>query len=109
MSYRTAWYLCHRIRKAMEEPNKELFTGTVEVDETYVGGKYDRRRKRQRKELPGVVGLIQRKGRVHAQVIPTPSKSVLVGVIRDRVSPTADLVIADQLPAYHSVKETHWH
>ncbi|HUJ15029.1 MAG TPA: IS1595 family transposase, partial [Thermoanaerobaculia bacterium] len=39
VSYKTAWYLCHRIRKAMESVNAAPLTGTVEVDETYVGGK----------------------------------------------------------------------
>src|SRR5467141_248261 len=39
-SYRTAWHLCHRIRHAMsKEPLAGLLKGTVEVDETYVGGK----------------------------------------------------------------------
>lgn len=39
-SYRTAWHLCHRIRHAMsKEPLSGLLKGTVEVDETYVGGK----------------------------------------------------------------------
>ena len=37
-SYKTAWYLCHRIRFAMTEVHKML-DGTIEVDETYVGGK----------------------------------------------------------------------
>lgn len=109
MSYRTAWYLCHRIRKAMEEGPGELLTGTVEVDETYVGGKYDRRRKRGPWEKQGVVGIIERKGKVHVQTITTPSKQVLVGVIKDRVSPKADLVITDQFGAYKSVSETHRH
>src|SRR5882757_4532659 len=39
ISYKTAWYLCHRIRHAMKRANVEKLTGTVEVDETYVGGK----------------------------------------------------------------------
>jgi len=39
VGYQTAWYLCHRIRKAMEEGDLPKFTGIVEVDETYVGGK----------------------------------------------------------------------
>ena len=39
VSYKTAWYLCHRIRAAMSEMVKEPLSGTVEVDETYVGGK----------------------------------------------------------------------
>lgn len=38
-SYRTAWYLAHRIRKAMEESEGSLMKGIVEVDETYIGGK----------------------------------------------------------------------
>jgi hypothetical protein len=46
-SYRTAWYLNHRIRKAMED-RQGMFVGVVEADETYVGGKFDRRRKREK-------------------------------------------------------------
>src|SRR6267154_489650 len=37
MSYKTAWYLCHRIRAAMVETDKPLLDGTVEIDETYIG------------------------------------------------------------------------
>src|SRR5260370_5246769 len=37
--YRTAWYMCHRIRAAMQDPMFQKLTGVVEVDETYVGGK----------------------------------------------------------------------
>jgi transposase-like protein len=42
-SYRTAWYMCHRIRKAIDVPNEEFpkLTGVVEMDETYIGGKID--------------------------------------------------------------------
>ena len=46
VSYKTAWYLCHRIREAMQESTDDQLSGVVEVDETYVGGKYDRRVKR---------------------------------------------------------------
>ena len=61
ISYKTAWYLCHRIRKAMVEAGKKSqLDGIVEVDETYVGGKYDKRRKRDRYEKQAVVGLLQR-------------------------------------------------
>jgi len=38
VSYKTAWYLCHRIRKAMAEANPRRLKGTVELDETYIGG-----------------------------------------------------------------------
>src|SRR3954452_9335215 len=39
VSYKTAWYLCHRIRSAMEDESGDLLTGIVEADETYIGGK----------------------------------------------------------------------
>src|SRR5437867_1302426 len=39
VSYKTAWYLCHRIRVAVHAADTKPLTGTVEVDETYVGGK----------------------------------------------------------------------
>src|SRR3954452_17800888 len=39
VSYKTAWYLCHRIRAAMEDESGDLLTGIVEADETYIGGK----------------------------------------------------------------------
>jgi transposase-like protein len=38
-SYKTAWYLCHRIRGAMAEAERTMLYGTVEMDETYIGGK----------------------------------------------------------------------
>lgn len=108
-SYRTAWYLAHRIRKAMESGELPQFTGTVEVDETYVGGRYDRRRKRDPWEKQGVMGFAERGGRVEAYAIPTPSKAVLVGKINDRVSTDAELVVTDQFAAYKSVADSHRH
>lgn len=108
VQYRTAWYLAHRIRKAMQESEPSQLSGTVEVDETYVGGKYDRRRKRDPWQKQAVVGLIQRRGKVQALAIPTPSRTVLVGVVRQRVVPDA-LVMTDQYAAYKSLRETHRH
>src|SRR5580704_1769106 len=58
--YQTAWYLCHRIRAAMQETNQPLLTGTVEVDETYVDGKKRRWRPRSTKSV--VIGIRQRSG-----------------------------------------------
>jgi hypothetical protein len=70
VSYKTAWYLNHRIRKAMEEGIEGLFTGTVEMDETYVGGKFDKRRKRARYDKEPVFGIVEREtGRVYARHI----------------------------------------
>jgi hypothetical protein len=59
-SYRTAWYLNHRIREAMKETSVGLMTGTVEVDDTRIAGRYDKRRRRQRWETQVAVGLVER-------------------------------------------------
>jgi transposase-like protein len=108
-SYQTAWYLCHRIRKAIEEAkNKPQLTGIVEVDETFVGGRYDSRRKRAPWEKQAVVGLLQRGGNFEARTIPTRSKQVLVGIVKDRVSKDAT-VFTDEYVAYKSLARTHRH
>ena len=52
VSYKTAWYLTHRIREAMMDVEpKKLQGGTIEIDETYVGGKARRWRKRSVKKV----------------------------------------------------------
>ncbi len=59
--YQTAWYLCHRIREAMKDIDASRSSGgTVEIDETYVGGKARRWRKRSVKKV--VIGIRQRNG-----------------------------------------------
>lgn len=109
VSYKTAWYLCHRIRKAVEEAKvKPQLKGVVEVDETYVGGRYDRRRKRGPWEKQAVIGLSERNGKFEARTIPTPSRQVLVGIVKDRVAPDAT-VMTDEYRAYKAVGKTHKH
>jgi transposase-like protein len=90
INYRTAWYLCHRIRRAMQAGN--IFGklgsggGIVEADETYIGGRYDKRRKRGPFEKQAVMGIVERSGKVHAEAIPAPSKAILVGKIHEQRS-----------------------
>lgn len=60
VTYRTAWYLAHRLRKSMEEGAPGLLTGTVEADETYIGGRYDHRRNQAPHKKQPVVGFVER-------------------------------------------------
>ncbi|MBI3895285.1 MAG: IS1595 family transposase [Acidobacteria bacterium] len=106
VGYQTAWFLSHRIRKAMEEANPRKLDGTIEVDETYIGGRYDKRRKRGPWEKQAVMGMIERDGKFEAQTIPTPSARTLVGIIRERVEPSAT-VFSDDYAAYKSVAKSH--
>jgi transposase-like protein len=74
VSYKTAWYLNHRIRKAMNE-GAGLFTGTVEADETYIGGKFDKRRAPAKYDKAPVFGMKEREtGRVHIQHITAANR-----------------------------------
>jgi hypothetical protein len=114
VSYPTAWYLCHRIRKAMEDGSPGLLTGTVEADETYIGGKYDRRRHREPHEKQGVVGFVQRgdanqSSRVRAFPIRTNSAIVLTGAVTNNVSTSADVFITDEYAGYKTVGKQYRH
>ncbi len=109
VSYRTAWYLGHRIRKAMEQEGGIFGQGgnAVEVDETYIGGKYDKRRKtRKRWMKPGVVGIIERGSKAKpSRVQAYPMKGVkgddvLSSFVRARVSTNSRVVCTDEASAY---------
>jgi hypothetical protein len=82
-SYRTAWYMCHRIRAALENQSFKRLMGIVKVDETYVGGQAKNKHLRERVKLQGahvkvrVIGAISRKGKVAAKVIETASAKTL--------------------------------
>lgn len=90
VSYKTAWYLNHRLRKAMDEGVEGLFTGTVEADETYVGGKYDKRRARAKYDKAPVFGMIEREtGRVHVKHIPAANRWAVTQEINAVVGPEA--------------------
>lgn len=121
-SYRTAWFMCHRIRWAMSEP---AFTtklgGTVEVDETYVGGKARRSNRKQFKPLDPkqpdkrltktgrgsenktpVVALVERGGSVRSFRVANVTAETLGGAIRRHVSRDANLR-TDSFPSYTKV------
>jgi transposase-like protein len=88
ITYKTAWFMCHRIRFAMDKgPLSEMLKGTVEVDETYVGGKGELRTKNQR-HTP-VVALVERKGRVRTKVVANVTSKNLKQCLNECVSKDA--------------------
>jgi len=107
VSYKTALFMMHRIRWAMAEdftkPSK--LTGTVEADETYVGGKprYKGKNKRGRgtKKQP-VAAVVQRGGSVRTRVIPTVNAINVKAIVRDNVDSSAR-VMTDQEVSYRGL------
>jgi transposase-like protein len=108
VNYRTAWHLCHRIREAMKEP-RFMFSGNspVEVDETFIGGRLDKRRKQPQTKI-AVMGLVERGGKVQALKIPSASAPILVGVVKRRVPP-GSRVLTDQLRSYTGLRNDYDH
>lgn len=108
-SYRSAWHMAHRIRHAMsKEPLAGLLRGTVEVDETYVGGKPRKehgapkaKRGRGTKKTP-VVALVERSGRVRAHKIERVNAKTLKSAIRENVD-RSSTIMTDEWKAYHGI------
>ena len=92
VSYKTAWFLCHRIREAMRDANPTPLGGNgkiVEADETYVGGKprkgTDGRATRKYRKTPVAV-LVERDGRARAIPVAEPFGGVLKSNIKANVA-----------------------
>jgi hypothetical protein len=103
VAYKTAWYLNHRIRKAMaliEQATDEPLTGTVEVDETYIGGKFDKRRKRQRWDKEPVFGMVARGGKAKTYHVPKINRFHVMDKIKDNIAIDTDLVCTDESQMY---------
>jgi transposase-like protein len=103
VSYKTAWYLCHRIRAAMREVERPMLEGTVEMDETYVGGKERCGTKGwntrdNNKEV--VIGLRQRGGELRFFHANDVKSGTLAKYISENVSADVDVMVTDEMPAY---------
>ena len=108
VSQKTAWFMLHRIREAWASERDALFSGPVEADETYIGGKRKNMPKAKRKTLTGrgavgkaaVVGAKDRTTkRVSARVVEHTDAPTLQGFVRERTAPGAT-VFTDESRAY---------
>ena len=102
VSYKTAWYLCHRIRQAMgNEPFEgPTLVGVVEVDETLVGGKKKDVGHGYKGNKTWIAGAIQRGGKVRVERIPNIKKKTIHDFIRRTVKDKAEAIYTDELRSY---------
>ena len=97
-TYKTAWYLCHRIRKAMQETTPDKLGGTVEIDETYVGGKARRWRPRSTKQV--VIGIRQRNGDLRLIRAEDAKSATIREIINAHVGAQVEVIMTDESAIY---------
>jgi transposase-like protein len=113
----TAWFMLHRIRLAMRTRTFRKLAGTVEADETFIGGKSANMHKHKReKRIKGrgavgkaiVQGLLERGGEVRTQCVGSTDDETLARNVRLNVAFGAH-VYTDAAPAYFSLSLNYFH
>src|SRR6266851_9019223 len=97
-SYKTAWYLCHRIRSAMVESQKQMLDGIIEIDETYVGGKA--RRGLPKKDKQVVIGIRKRGGDLRLIRVNEATSEEIKRVVAENVSEDVEVIVTDESAIY---------
>jgi len=117
VTQKTAWFMLHRVRKAMQAGTFMKLDGEVEVDETFIGGKARNMHVAQRerritgtggKDKAPVMGIVKRGGEVRAMVIPDRKKSTLHACVEEHVQAGAALY-SDDLRSYDGLAGRYAH
>jgi transposase-like protein len=106
VTQKTAWFMLHRIRYAMRTPEfKAPLKGTVEVDETYVGGKtHGQGRGYMQPNKQAVFGMVQRNGDVRAESIPHADGKTLKPIIEENVDKSST-IMSDEFGGYKDLAD----
>jgi transposase-like protein len=109
VAYKTAWYLCHRIREAVKDADSSLLKGICELDETFVGGKAKNMHKAERaRKIQGrggagkamVLGAIERGGKVRLDAAINRDRETLKAFIASKLADETKAIMTDDFPAY---------
>ena len=117
VTQKSAWFMMHRIRLALQDKDGGKLGGEVEVDETFIGGlsrnmHVSKRRAKimgtgGRDKVP-VLGILKRKGKVRTSVVPDVTRQTLRGRVLDNVAPGAK-VFTDAWVAYTGLDSEYVH
>lgn len=117
ITQKSAWFVLHRIRVAMQSGSFEKLSGDVEVDETYIGAAARNMHKSKHKRLikgrgmnhkTAVMGMLQRQGRVKAKVVAWTDRPTLQGAIRENIE-AGSTVHTDDHGAYRHMSDDYVH
>lgn len=103
VTYKTAWRIAHQIRSLMTQ-GRDPMDGTVEMDETYIGGKRRGSRGRGADGKTAVAGIAQRGGRVKVMKVDNVKASTLMPILRESVK-LGSVVMTDEFPVYNRVEK----
>lgn len=117
VSQKTAWFMLHRIREMLTDREPSLMQGTVEVDETYVGGKNKNRHAhkkiedsqgRSAKGKTAVVGMVERNGKVKTVVVDNTDSKTLHSIVKSNINFNVTL-ITDAYRSYNGLGTNYNH
>lgn len=117
VTQKTAWFMMHRIRLAMQTGTFEKLSGKVEADETFIGGKARNMHKDKRREKVtgrgpsgkvAVMGLLERHGEVRTRVVPDTTSRTLQVEVRENVELGSE-VHTDALRSYRGLDPEYVH
>jgi len=117
ITQKSAWFMLHRIRKALQSGSFGKLSGEVEVDETFIGGKARNMHisKRDRritgtggKDKAPVMGILERGGEVRVKVVPNRRKSALQAEVRAHVA-AGSALYSDALSSYDGLSHHYAH
>ena len=114
LNQKTAWYIMQRIRLEMaEKENKGLLEGILEVDEAFIGGKPRKPNIHgpgtnvpksptggNSEKLNTIMGVVEREGRVKAQMVSRPTAKNAIEFLRSRVNPAESVLMSDESQIY---------
>ncbi len=101
--YKTAWYLCHRIRNAMKDANPAPLKGTIEYDETWHGGKTRGRGKGYVGNKTNIMGAFERGGGVRFRVEKRVTGARIQKFLDDVTGPETKRIYTDAHPNYQMI------
>ena len=107
-SYRTAWALLHKLRRAMVRPGRDQLRGEIEIDETYIGGAGSARRGRSLGQAIAVIAVEirpgGRSGRIRLARVPDCSEPTLTDVVSALVE-AGSVVYTDGWKGYNGLTD----
>jgi transposase-like protein len=108
VSYKTAWYLGHRIRSAMQEDSPVPLRGIVEIDETFIGGKRTDRGQGPHANKALIMGAVERGGNVRLRVQSGPgrkTREAYQGFVAGTVAGDAEAIFTDAAASWGDLSD----